>query len=245
MTEATKTKAPSALDQLKALSGKKPAPAATALAVQVNDPAIAGAKPAKGSKSVVHLGEDPAIAESALTCARLRDALETAEAEFAVFQSELRDYGKKKRDLYNSTFKAGITTVCVPFYVEVPEDPASATPGRELRHIQVVCSNKYSVNAEAVRGNREKIGTAYEKLFAEETAKVLKPNAEELIRGILSEQGIEGEDLENAMNTLFETKVSVKTTAEYESVERELAPDLRSLLSQAVTRAEPGLKFPR
>ena len=220
MTTAAK---PSALDALKALSQKKPAPSA-AISVQINDPAIAGATRGKGSSSVVTLGLDPAF------------ALERAEQEFKVLQSEMRDYGASKRGLYNDTFKSNVTTVKVPYEVETPG-------GKELQYVSVICSNKYSVQKDIVLGNKEALGEAYPRLFVEETTKALKPNAEELIRGILKEVGLGPEEVETSMENLFETTTKVATTENYETEAKKLPDDLKTILGQAVTRAAPGLKF--
>lgn len=232
MTTAAK---PSALDALKALSQKKPAPSA-AISVQINDPAIAGATRGKGSSSVVTLGLDPAFAPSASQCAGLKEALERAEQEFKVLQSEMRDYGASKRGLYNDTFKSNVTTVKVPYEVETPG-------GKELQYISVICSNKYSVQKDIVLGNKEALGEAYPRLFVEETTKALKPNAEELIRGILKEVGLGPEEVETSMENLFETTTKVATTENYETEAKKLPDDLKTILGQAVTRAAPGLKF--
>jgi hypothetical protein len=232
MTTAAK---PSALDALKALSQKKPAPQA-AISVQVNDPAIAGAQKAKGSTSVVTLGFDPAFAEKAAQCAGLKEALERAKVEFEVLQGEARDYGASKRELYNDTFKANITTVKVPYEVDTPG-------GKEKQFVSVICTNKYSVNGEIVRGNKDALGEMYERLFVEEVAKTLKPNAEELVRGILAEVGLKPEEIETSMENLFETTVKVKTTENYEQESKKVPDPLKLVLGQAVQRQAPGLKF--
>lgn len=244
MTQAAEIKKPSALDALKALAAKKPAPTgASDAAVQIADPAIAGARRSK-SKSTVLLGFDPSVAEDAATCAQLKRALADAEASFKVFQAKIRDYGKEKREAYNSAFKAGVTTVCVPYLSEVPHDPNSDTPGRETHHIQVICSNKYSVAQETVLANRETLGEHYDRLFVEEETKKLRANAEELIRDLLAENGIQGEALETVMSTLVEKTTKVSTTEAYEQEVRKVPESLRAVLDQAVTRVEPGLKFP-
>lgn len=226
---------PSALDALRGLS-KKAAPPSVAIAAQVNDPAIAGAK---RDKNTVKLGFDPAMAPTAERVAALKAALERAEAEFKVDQGTMRDYGIGKRGLYNDTFKCEITTVCVPYHVEVP----GAAP--EIKYVQVICSSKYSVQQEIVLGNRELIGPSYERMFEETTVKSLKPNAEELIRNLLAEvAGLSGEDLENTMGELFDTKTTVKATDKYESEFKKLSDDAKLVLDQAVTRSQPALKFP-
>ena len=234
---------PSALDTLRALGAKKTAPAEVALSSRMSDPAIAGARPAKGSKSTVLLGFDPDFADKARHAADLKDALDRATADFVVLQADARDYGKKKRSLYNEAFKTDITTVSVPYTVMVPGDQADGAVATETRYMKVICSNKYSVSGESVLANKDAFGDSFDRLFLVEETKSLKPNAEELVRGLLVENGIDGEELDNAMSSLFETKVKVSTRDTFESEEAKLAPELRSVLSQTVKRAEPGLKF--
>lgn len=224
---------PNALDALRAIAKKAPAPATSSLAAQINDPAIAGAKK---DKNTVVLGFDPAIAERARYAAQLKEALERAEGEFAISQGEMRDYGSGKRGLYNDTFKANVTTVKVPFTVDTPAGP-------ETKHVAVICSNKYSVQKDVVLGNKELLGAAYDRLFVEERSKKLKPNAEELIRGVFEQVGLQGDELENAMEQLFEEEVKVKTAEAYEQESKKLPPDVQTVLSQGVTRSQPGLKF--
>jgi hypothetical protein len=228
---------PSALSALKALSQKKPAAAAAALSTQVTDPAIAGASMAKGSKNVVTLGFDPAFAEKAGQCAGLKEALEKAEAEFKVLQAETREYGSSKRGLYNDTFKANITTVKVPYEVDVPGG------GKEKQYISVICSNKYSVQQDIVLGNKEALGELFPRLFTETVTKSLKPNAEELIRGILAEVGLKPDEIETSMENLFDTTTKVATTEGYEQESKRVPDSLKAVLDQAVTRSAPGLKF--
>lgn len=222
----------SALDALRALSQKKPATqAAPSLTVQVTDPAIAGAK---RDKNVVKLGFDPAFHEKAAYGSKLKVALDRAQSDFEIVQAELRDYGRDKRKAYNSTFKTAVTTVGVPYSVETPEGP-------ETKYVNVVCTNRYSVSKDIILNNKDTLGVWYEKLFDVEETKRLKPNAEALIRGLLTELGLP--DVEETMSVLFETDVKVTTKENFEQ-EEEKAPDVvRSLLSQAVTRAQPGLKF--
>lgn len=227
------TAKPSALEALKSL-GKKTVPATSPLAAQVNDPAIAGAR---RDKNTVKLGFDPAMAPQAAHCAALKEALERAEAEFKVDQASMRDYGISKRSAYNDTFKADVTTVCVPYEVDTPA-------GKETRYVQVICSHKYSVQTDMVLGNKDRLGESYDRLFVEETTKSLKPNAEQIVRGILEEVGLKGDELETAMANLFDVKTVVKASESYEKEHKKLPEDLRSLLDQAVTRSAPGLKFP-
>ncbi len=227
---------PSALDTLKNLANKKPVAPSAALASQVNDPAIAGASMTKGSKNVVTLGFDPVFAEKASQCAALKDALDRAETEFKVLQAETRDYGSSKRGLYNDAFKANITTVKVPFEVDTPS-------GKEKQYISVICSNKYSVQQDIVLGNKDALGELYGRLFTETVTKSLKPNAEELVRGILKEVGLDDEAVESSMQTLFETTTKVATTENYEQEAKAVPVQLKAVLEQAVTRSAPGLKF--
>jgi hypothetical protein len=199
----------------------------------VNDPAI---EVAKRDKNTVKLGFDPAMATPAAHCAALKEALERAESEFKVEQASMRDYGASKRGVYNETYKADVTTVCVPYETETPG-------GRETKYVQVICSHKYSVSASVVLANKELIGVPYDRLFVEERTKSLKPNAEEIIRGVLEQAGLVGEELETAMSNLFEEKVSVKASESYEREFKKLPPEVQLILEQAVTRAAPGLKF--
>lgn len=224
----------SALDTLRALGQKKPV-AANSIAMQANDPAIAGAK---RNKSTVSLGFDPNFADSARTAYDRKMALERAQQEFEASQVACRDYGTSKRKLYNSTFKADVTTVCVPFQVEMPT-------GHETKYVQVVCTNRYSVQKEMVLNNREEFGEHFDRLFVVRGEKKLRPNAEELIRNLLVETaGLEGEALETAISQLFETEQKVSTTENYETEVEKVPQDLQALLEQVVTRAQPALKFP-
>jgi hypothetical protein len=229
----TQTK-PSALDALKGLA-KKAAPPSSAIAAQVNDPAIAGAK---RDKNTVKLGFDPTIAQTAERAANLKEALERAEAEFKVDQAQMRDYGIGKRGLYNDTFKCEVTTVCVPYLVDVPGGV------QETKYVQVICSSKYSVNKDIILGNREAFGGSFDRLFKVETTKSLKPNAEELIRGVFAEIGLQGEDLEGAIAQLFETTEKVSVAEGFERESKTLPAEVRVILDQSVTKAQPALKFP-
>jgi hypothetical protein len=236
MSTATETKKPSALDTLKSLGQKKPAASGFAISATSSDPAIAGAKLGKGSSNVVTLGLDPAFTEKAAQCAGLKAAMEQAEAEFKVLQAEARDYGAAKREIYNTTFKSSVTTVKVPYEVDTPT-------GKEVKTVSVICSNKYSLVKEIVLGHKDALGDAYDRLFKEESTKALKPNAEELIRGILSEIGLKPEEVESSMENLFEETVKVSATENYEFEVKKVPDHLRAILDQAVTRAQPGLKF--
>jgi len=232
MSNAPATK-PSALDALRAIARKAPAPSSSSMASQINDPAIAGARK---DKNTVILGPDPSVADQARHAAQLKQALEQAEGEFSILQSEMRDYGASKRGLYNDTFKANVTTVKVPYTVDTPGGP-------ETKFVAVVCTNKYSVQKDVVIGNKDALGAAYDRLFVEERSKRLKPNAEELIRGVFEQVGLTGEELDTAMDSLFEEEVKVKTAEAYEQESKKLPPDLQTVLSQAVTRSQPALKF--
>jgi len=236
----------SALDTLKKLASKKAvddSAAASALTTQLQDPALAGAH---RDKNVVKLGFDPAIASKAQEAAELKAALEEAEARFAMVQVDMRKYGADKRNLYNDTFKADVTTVAVPYSVEVPACEDSATPGRETRFVSVVSTNRYTCQKETVLQLRDSAtipATDFSKLFVVEETKKLKPNAEELVRGILTEAGMVGDDLESAMLTLFDTEVKVSASKDYEKRIKEVDDATRTLLSQCVKRVEPALKF--
>jgi primosomal protein N'' len=83
----------------------------------------------------------------------------------------------------------------------------------------------------------------FDRLFVVETAKRLKANAEELVRGLLGELGMVGDDLENAMQTLFDTETKVSASKDYERRIKEVDDNTRALLAQAVKRVEPALKF--
>lgn len=214
-----------------------------AIAAEMSDPAIAGAS-RKNKSSVVTLGADPKILSVASEAAEIKVQMAKLSALFQSKESALRDYGKDKRKAYNRLFRTDITTVSVPYSVEVPRSDDSPTPGRETRYVQVICSNKYSVAAEPVIKGDEALGEWKAKLFNFETTKVLKPNAEEIIRNVLSESGIQGEALEKAMNLLLEEKTKVSTVEDYERLEQEAPETVRAFLAQTVTRQHPGLKFP-
>ena len=233
MTTATAAK-PSAIDALKALAGKKPVAGTSALATQVNDPAIAGAK---RNKNTVTLGFDPEFTKKSAQAAELKSALEDATAAFAVLQGEVRDYGRGKREKFNDTFKTDVTTVCIPFSVETPTGP-------EQKVVQVICANKYSLNKDTILNNKSEFGEHFDRLFAVEETKSLKPNAEELIRGVFGEMGLEGDALETAMSNLFETQIKVSAKEAFEQESKKLPDALRAILDVSVTRAQPSLKFP-
>lgn len=224
---------PSALSQLKALAQKKPAAEAPLLAAQQQDPALAGAR---RDKNTVLLGFDPGFADQAAEAAQLKEALERAQSEFEILQARVRDYGRGKRELYNDAFKADVTTVKVPYEVATPAGP-------EKRAISVICSSKYSVAQEIVLNNAEAMGEHFPRLFKVDEVKQLRPNAEELIRNVFAEVGLQGADLEGAMEQLFEVKRKVSTQEGYEQEAKKAPAPVRAILDQAVTRAQPGLKF--
>ena len=226
-------KTTSAIDALRNLAQKKPAPQAPSLTVQVTDPAIAGAK---RDKATVKLGHDPNFHEKAAYGAKLKDALERAQADFEIVQADLRDYGRDKRKIYNDTYKANVTTVSVPYSVETPDGP-------DTKYVQVICSNKYSVAKDVVLNNRDALGEWSEKLFKFDVTKKLRPDAEGMIRNIFAELGLQGESLESAMEALFEVDTKVTTREDFEQQEAQAPDEIRTILTQAVSRAQPGLKF--
>ena len=242
MTTPAAANKPSALDAFRALGKKPTTPAGQVLPAGMTDPAIVGAK---RDKNTVKLGLDPDFVERAKYAAQLAKALHEAEADFKLLQGELRDYGRNKRGTYNEHFKANVTTVCVPYVVEVPSEADSATPGRETKYVQVVCTNRYSVEQEIVQNNKDNFGALYPRLFEEKTVKTLKPNAEELFRQLLQEQGMATEEIDGVMDSLMEVKTTVKATETFEKESREVTdPGLKGILEQAVTRVQPALKFP-
>lgn len=245
-TQPEAPKAPSAMDALKAALTDKPATSVPqgGLLSSVSDPAIAGAT-RKGKSGVVKLGLDPKILENASEAASLAGEIKKLTALFSVRQSAMRDYGADKRKAYNKIFRTDATTVDVPYTVEVPKDENSDTPGRETRYVQVVCQNRYSVSKDPILAGKDTVlGPWFDKLFLTDKTKTLRPNAEELFRNILTENGILGENLEKAMQLLFEEKTEVKTVEAFEALEQEAPEAVRTFLSQSVTRVQPSLKFP-
>lgn len=239
---------PSALAALKALT-KKPEPgAAPPVVSSLNDPAIVGAVRDKRGNTV-KLGYDPNFARKARNTALLHNALEQAEADFAVFQGEARDYGLAKRGIYNTEFRTSITTVCVPYPEHVIEDDDGTfrpAPGSDMKWVQVICTNRWSVNGDMVVANRDRIGEDnFERLFKVEVTRALKPNAEELFRGLLIELGAAEEGtVDELMAQLFDSKTKVSTQEGYEAEAARLPAPIQEVLKQMVTRAQPGLKFP-
>ena len=92
--------------------------------------------------------------------------------------------------------------------------------------------------------NRSEFGEQFDRLFAIEETKSLKPNAEELIRSVFAEAGLEQEALESAMDSLFETVTKVSTKENFEQESKKVSDVLKSILDVSVTRAQPSLKFP-
>lgn len=219
----------SALEALRALFGKK-APVEVPAPVSAQDPAIVGASRAG---NVVKLGVDPSVKDRAALAASLKLTLEKAEEEFSYLQAEIRTYGKEKRDAYNDTFKSSVTTVSVPY-----------ADGEDTKWIQVVCTNRYTVQKDVVLNNKDRFGGHFDRLFNVETTKKLKPEGEILIKNLLSELGLAGQELTEAMGQLFDTEHKVTTKEDYETVSKEVTEEgLKTILSQAVTRAQPALKF--
>jgi hypothetical protein len=236
MSNATETKG-TALSALKALSNKGKVETTSKFAANVNDVAILGATRDGKSKSVVKLGLDPEFTKTALSAAKAKEALNRAEQEFEIYQGQLRDYGVEKRRLWNSAYKDVITTVCVPYEEQAPD-------GLERKFVQVTCSSKYSIRQETVLQLKDDLGDSYSRLFKEQEEKILKPNCEEIVRGLLKEMGLDGEELENSMSSLFETKLKISATERYEQESEKLPEEVRKILDQAVTRSAPALKFP-
>lgn len=221
----------SALDALKSLANKPQAP--VEIPAQIGDPAIAGAR--KVGSGVV-LGLDLSIAERAAYAAKLKEALDRAEQDWSVVQQEMRDYGASKRIAYNDAFKACIVTVKVPYEVDTPT-------GKEVRAVQVTCTNKYSVEQEMVQGNKHALGEAYDRLFDEKSTKTLKPNAEELIRGVLREAGLSDAEVDSSMEALFEKSTRVSAKECYEQEILHMPIEVQQLLSKMVRRQQPAVKI--
>lgn len=228
---------PSALETLLALSTNSPAPQGSATIVRsLSDPALQGATK-KGS--VVQLGLDPNFTERAKHCADLNDALKDAATAFSVLQTELRDYGAEKRSSYNELFNADAVTVCVPFEVDAPGQPN----GKEKKFVQVICTNRYSVQEDVIKGSKEVIGEYYDRLFEETTTRTLKPNAEDLLRNLFLELKMNPEQAEATLDALRDVRVSVKTREDYEKQSKHLPEAVKTILDQGVRRGQPGLKF--
>ncbi len=243
---AVEVKATPAMDALKAAISDKPsASSVPGSFVTTSDPAISGAV-RKGKSGVVKLGADPKVLKDAAEAAGYFSEISKLSALFAVKQATLRDYGAEKRKAFNKLFKTDATTVEVPYTVGVPVDQNSQTPGRETRYVQICCTNRYSVAKEPILAGRTTVlGEWFGKLFNLEKTKTLRPNAEELFRNILTENGILGENLDKAMELLFEETETVKTVDAYEALEQEAPKEVRAFLAQSVARQNPSIKFPQ
>jgi hypothetical protein len=210
----------------------------------MQDPTI---RDAKRLKSTVTLGFDTEFSNRVEHGFNLSSAMKAAKEAFTTIESELREYGKTKRSVFNRVFKADITTVKVPFYFDEPtgEVKADGTPAttRTLQYLHVICSNKYSVAKDAVLGMRKDLGDAFGKLFVVESSKTLKPNAEELFKSILGELGLDEAAVAKSMEVLFDTNETVTTTDDYEKEHAKLEENVRLVLDQSVVRQNPGLKY--
>jgi hypothetical protein len=234
MSEDAVVKKGSALSALKAMTKKEKVSSESEFATTVNDVAIKGAKRVR---TTVQLGLDVEFCETAKRAAELHQEMEQAKSKFEIVQAQVRDYGSKKRLIWNDTFKCNDTTVAIPYEIDTPN-------GEKERHfVQCVVTNKYSVRKETIEQIRGDLGDSFDRLFEEEREKVLRPNCAELFRGLLVEAGMDESDVEDAMNQLFEEKVSIKTTKNYEQEVKRVSDGLRSILDQAVTRSQPALKF--
>ncbi len=212
---------------------------------KMRDPAIVGAVRKGKSSSVVTLGSDPSVSKDAKAIADIKSRMDDLAADFKVKQEVLRTYGSQKRELYNDVFRTDITTVNIPYSVEVPPADDSSTPGYETKFVQVTCANKYTVAKDPILEGRETVlGKWFDTLFVKDTKKVLRQNAEDLFRQILIDQGLVDDVLEKAMSALFEEEVSVATVEAYESLEKTAPDHVRQFLSQSVTRNQPSIKFP-
>lgn len=215
----------SALEALKAMGVFKMVTPPTA--TPVGDPAIAGAQ---REKNTVRLGEDPAIKAKAEHAAQMKEALEKAQDAFEAVQGEIREYGKEKRDAFNGHFRTNVTTVAIPY----GDDKA----------IQVICANRYSVKKDIILNNQDTLGPAMNDLFTVETSRRLKPDGESTLRKLLNEIGIPAENVEFVLNQLTDVEHTVKTVEDYEQKAKLVTnPGVQEILTQAVTRASPALKF--
>jgi hypothetical protein len=223
-----------ALEALKSLSKKGAVSKNSPVASEATtDPAILNAKK---DKTVVRLGYDDNVSGTVAKAYEVSRALDRLEGEWKIYESELRDYGATKRQVWNRVMRDSVTTVAVPFKPEGHE---------EFQYLRVSCSNKYSVNKETVLKLKQELGSQYGKLFKETEEKVLKPNVEGILRGILQEAGMSADDLEQAMAALFETELTITTQKDYEERLAEIDDEnTRNILNMAVVRASPGLKFP-
>lgn len=219
------TQVGSAIEALKAMGIITSVGPATA--APIVDPAISGAT---REKNVVRLGEDPAIQSKAENAAQLKAALEKAQADFEEIQGEIREYGKGKRDAFNDHFRTNVTTVAIPY----GDDKA----------VQVICANRYSVKKDIILNNQDTLGSAMTDLFTVETSRRLKPDGESTLRKLLSEIGIPTESVDHVLNQLTDVEHTVKTVEDYEQKAKLVTnTGVQEILTQAVSRAAPALKF--
>jgi hypothetical protein len=230
-----------ALAELLARTAPAASATATSSPAEVIDPAIDGATL---HNSVVRLGLDPKFTRVAARAVKLIAILKERQAMFAAVQGELRTYGKAKRDGYNALMRRDITTVSIPYLARVPKDPASETPGRELRYVQVICTSKYSVVKETVLAMEQELGDAFRKLFVKEEERVLKPDTLGLFKQILKDLGVPEGRIAPTMDVLFETNIRVLAHDDYETEHEKLPEKTRAILDQAVIRQQPSLRFP-
>jgi hypothetical protein len=215
----------SALAALKALVQNKPVVVANTQAAV--DPALAGAT---REKNVVRLGEDPAIKEKAEHAALMKNELEKAQAAFEAIQGEIRDYGKEKRSAFNDHFRTNVTTVAIPYGDE--------------KAVQVICANRYSVKKDLILNNQDALGPAFNDLFVVETTKKLRADGEQRLLDLLLEVGLDAETSQQILDKLVDVEHTVKTVEDYEQKEKLVNnPGAREVLTQAVSRAAPALKF--
>jgi hypothetical protein len=223
----------SAVDTLKKLASQNEK-TSNAISTHSKDPALSGAI---RDKNVLRLGIDPDIEDKAREAADLKLALADAEARFAIVQKEIRQYGSDKRQSYNETFKTCVTSVSVPYSTGEFEN---GQPG--VKHVTVVFTNRHTVNPD-VANHKPSLGPAFDRLFVEKRSKTLKPNAEHLMRGLLGELGLSEKDVDQAMQVLFDERVSIATSKNYESEEQKLPDELKAILSQFVRKTSPSIRF--
>lgn len=214
---------------------------ASSLSPAVTDPALQGAKLAK---NVVLLGLDPQVTRIAARAVKLIAILKDRQELFAFVQGELRAYGKAKRDGFNDLMKRDVTTVSIPYFARVPKDPASETPGRELRYVQVICTSKYSVAKDTVLRMEKDLGDAFKRLFVKAEERVLKPDTLGLFKQILKDLGVPEDRVAPTLDVLFETNIRVLACDDYEAEHKKLPEATRAILDQAVIRQQPSLRFP-
>jgi len=164
------------------------------------DPVVAGAK---RDRNTVKLAYDPDFAWRAAEGARVKAELDKVSNEYELLQNELREYGMQKRSLYNEAYRTTIATVAIP-YLTAPE-------GGEMKSVQVICSNKYSIKKDMIVNNEDVLGGWMQKLFNVETVTKLRPDAEEKIRQVFVGLGMQGETLAQMMGTIFETEFKIST----------------------------------